>query len=98
TLAERAAVRLLADEADPSRFVLARNLLDSLAVEVAAAQIAGAGRRAIRRVRDPDPLPQHLELLARRVQPRREAGSVQQPPEVVARVREVRLRSRRHTP
>ena len=35
---------------------------------------------------------EQFELLRRRNRPQREAGLVQQPPEVVARVREVRLR------
>ena len=65
-LAERAAVRLLADEREPPRLELARDPLEPLgrAGEVAAAQVARAGRRSVRRVRDADALAQELELLA----------------------------------
>ena len=95
-LAERAAICLLADEAEPAGLELARDLLEPLgrAGEVAAPQVARAGRRAVRGVRDADPFLQQLELLRRLVEPRREARRMEQPPEVVARVREVRLRRR----
>src|SRR5207244_10203472 len=49
------------------------------------------------RIRDADALPQQLELLRRVVEPRREVRRVEQPPEVVARIRKVRLRARRDT-
>ena len=93
-LAERAAVRLLADEADRARPQLERDPLQPLgrAVEVGLAEVAGPGRRAVGGVRDADPEPEQLELLARVVEPRREPGGVQQPPEVVARVGEVGVR------
>ena len=93
-LAERAAICLLADEAEPAGLQLTRDLLEPLgrAGEVAAPQVARAGRRAVRGVRDADPFLQQLELLRRLVEPRREARRMEQPPEVVARVREVRCR------
>jgi hypothetical protein len=91
-LAEQSAVCLLADERDPLGPELARDALDACEIEVAAAQVAGAGRRARRGVRDPDAVLQGLELLHGLVQPRREARCVQQSPEVVARIREVRTR------
>ena len=93
-LAERAAVRLLADEADRARLQLERDPLQPLgrAGEVGLAQVARARRRAVGGVGDADPELEQLELLARVVEPRREARRVQQPPEVVARVGEVRVR------
>ena len=93
-LAERAAVGLLADEAEPAGLKRMRDLLEPLrrAGEVAAPQVARAGRRAVRGVRDADPFLQQVELLRRLVEPRREARRMEQPPEVVARVREVRCR------
>src|SRR5439155_17575118 len=95
--AECAAIRLLADEADPARLELGRDALEMTAVEVRLAEIAGPRRRARRRIRDADALLQELELLRRVVQARREPCRVQEPPEVVARIREMRLRRRRHT-
>jgi hypothetical protein len=93
-LAEGAAVGLLADEADRPRPQLERDPLEPLgrAREVAAAQVAGARRRPVRRVRDADPELEQLELLARVEEPRREAGRVEEAPEVVARVGEVGVR------
>src|SRR5204863_3708317 len=98
-LAERAAVRLLADEREPSRLELPRDPLEAFrrAREVGAAQIARPRSRPVRRVRHADALPQELELLRRLVEPRGEPRRVQQPPEVVARVREVRMGRSRHT-
>jgi hypothetical protein len=95
-LVERAAVRLLADEREPARLQLAGDPLEALgaALEVAATEVARSRRRAIRGVRDADALFQQLELLRRLVEPRREVRRVEQPPEVVARVREVRVRRR----
>ena len=99
-LAERAAVRLLADERDPRRSQLARDLLQARgrAREVRPAQIARPRRRAVRSVRHADPLPQQLELLRGLIEPRREPRRVQQAPEVVAGIREVRARGRRDAP
>jgi hypothetical protein len=93
-LAERAAIRLLADEGEPARLQLARYALEPLgaAREVAPAQIARSRCRAVRGIRDPDALLQQLELLGRVVEAGREVRRVQQPPEVVARVGEVRVR------
>jgi hypothetical protein len=67
-LAEEAAIRLLADEADPLRRIRMRYLLDPRAVEVTLAEIAGAGCRAVGRIRDPDAFVQQVELLARLVE------------------------------
>ena len=60
--------------------------------EVGAAEVAGARCRPEGGVRQADPVSRRLELLARLEQARRQAGRVEQPPEVVARVREVRTR------
>ena len=89
-----APVRLLADEADRTRPQLVGQPLEPLraAGEVALAQVRRAARRPVRRVRDPDSEPQDVDLLGGVHQARREAGGVQQPPEVVARVGEVRGR------
>ena len=89
-VAERAAVGLLADERDCARPQLARHLLEAGRVEVAAPQVARAGRRPVRGVRDADAELEQGELLLRVVEPRREAAVVQKPPEVVARIREMR--------
>ena len=66
-LAERPAIRLLADERDHARPQLARERLEPLraAREVAGAEIARAGRRAVGGVRDADPERQQVELLRR---------------------------------
>ena len=75
----------------------ARDLLQPLgsAGEVGLAQLARAARRASRRVREPDAEREQLGRLLRREQPRREPGGVQQPPEVVPRIRERRARAAR---
>ena len=78
---------------DSSRAI--RSSRSRRAREVGAAQVARARRRAVRGVRDADPELEQLELLVRLVEPRREAGVVEQPPEVVARIREVRAGRRR---
>ena len=95
-LAEGAAIGLLADEADRARPELDGDPLEARrrAGEVGAAKIARARRGARRRVRDADPEREQLELLRRLVEPRREAGGVEQAPEVVARVGEVRVGGR----
>ena len=64
--------------------------LEAGRVEVAAPQVARAGRRPVRGVRDADAELEQGELLLRVVEPRREAAVVQKPPEVVARIREMR--------
>ena len=94
-LVEEPAVGLLADERDRARGQLPREPLEARPVEVAAAQVARAGRRARGGVRDAEAELEQAELLLRVVQARREAGVVQQPPEVVARVGEVRGGRRR---
>src|SRR5207302_405112 len=66
--------------------------------EVGAPQVARARGRSRRRVRGADALLQQLELFGRLVQARGEAGRVQQAPEVVAWVGEVRLRRGGHPP
>ena len=90
------AVRLLADERDPRRAERRARAFEPLrrAGEVGAAEVARAGRRPRRRVRRADPVLEQLELLRGLELPRREAGRVQQPPEVVARIREVRAQPR----
>ena len=90
-----AAVGLLADERDRARPQLAGEPLEPPAVEVAAAEVARARRRPVGGVRHAVAELEQLELLRRLVEPRREARVVEQPPEVVARVREVRRRGRR---
>src|SRR5439155_21080645 len=55
-----------------------------------AAQGARASRSTRGGVGDPEPELEECELLQRLEAPRREAGVVEQPPEVVARVGEVR--------
>ena len=97
-LAERAAVRLLADERDARRPQLARDALEprpDASAKSAGAQVARAGRRPQGGVGDADPEPEELALLGRRELARRQPRRVEQPPEVVARVREVRGRGRR---
>ena len=90
-LAERAPVCLLADEADPAGSQVVREALEPLGRtrEVSAAEIARARSRPEGGVRDPDALPEDVVLLVRLVEARREAGRVEEPPEVVARIREV---------
>ena len=92
TDAKDAAVGLLADERDRSRAQLERDSLEPLgrAREVGPAEIARTGGRASGGVRQPDPEAESLELLARLERSRCEAGVVEQPPEIVARVREMR--------
>jgi len=70
-LAERAAIGLLADEREPLRPQLAGDRFEALggAGEVAATQVAGTGRCAVRGVRDADSLLEQRELLLRRVEP-----------------------------
>src|SRR5207302_3169527 len=94
-LAERTAVGLLADERDRPRPELEPEGLEPLgrALEVAAAKISRSRRRAQSRVRDPVAVVEELELLLRRELSRREPGVVEQAPEVVARIREVRAGS-----
>ena len=74
-----------------ARAELARDALEPVCRtgEVGAAQVAGPRRRAWRGVRDADAEAKKLELLGRLEQPRREPAVVEQPPEVVPRVREV---------
>jgi hypothetical protein len=93
-LAEGAAIGLLADETDRARLELERDPLQPLrrAGEIRLAEVAGAGSRAVGGVGDADPELEEVELLGRVVEPRREARSVEQPPEVVARVRKVGVR------
>src|SRR5206468_10819802 len=97
-VAECAAVRLLADEADRARPELDGQPLEALcgAYEIARAQVARTRRRPEGGVREADPVAENLELLGRREEPRREAGVAEKPPEVVAGVREMRGRRGRH--
>ena len=89
-LVEETAVRLLADERDRAGSSSTATRSSRSAIEVAASQVARAGCRPRRRVRDAEAELEQRELLLRVEEARREAGVVQQPPEVVARVREVR--------
>ena len=90
--AEGAAVRLLADEGEPHRPQLARDALEPLggSGEVGAAQVARAGSRAVGGVRDADPFLEEGELLGGLVEAGRQLRRMEKPPEVVARVGEVR--------
>lgn len=92
--AERPAIRLLADEGDHAGPQFTRERLEPLRAsgKVASAKIARAGRRAVGRIRDADPEWQQVELLGGVEEAWREAGPVQETPEVVAGVREVRVR------
>ena len=99
TLAEGAAVRLLADEPDRQRMQLEAQPFQPIGRpgEVPRAQVARARRRPQRRVRQADPVAQDLELLRGIDQTRREPRLVEQPPEIVPRVGEMRLGRRRDT-
>src|SRR5207248_4807485 len=99
SLAERAAVGLLADERDEARAQLDCEPLEPRrrVREVGAAQVARAARRPAGGVRQADAVAQRLELLVGTQRARREARFVEQPPEVVPRVREVGAGRRRHT-
>src|SRR5581483_11258935 len=90
-------VGLLANERDGARAHRTHAILESVAVEVAATQVARSRSRAVRGVRQPVSQLEKRELLLRLVEPRREPRVVEQPPEVVARVREVRCGRRRDT-
>ena len=96
-LVEGASVRLLADEGDPRRMELAGQPREPLRRprEVGPPEVARARGGAVGRVRQPEAERRQVVLLLRRVEPRSESGVPQQPPEVVARVREVGARGRR---
>ena len=93
-LAEGAAIGLLPHEPDRARAQLERDPLQALGGtgEIGPAEVAGAGSRPRGRVRDPEAEREQFGLLARLEATRCEPGRVEQPPEVVARVREVRVR------
>ena len=90
--AEDARVGGLPDERDHVRAVRARDLREPLGApdEVPLPEIARASRRPSRRVRQADPEAEELVLLLRLQQTRCESGRMEQTPEVVARIREVR--------
>jgi hypothetical protein len=98
--AEDALVGGLADERENTRPQLRRDCLEPLACacEVRSSQVAGAGRRPLRSVRQPDPEREQLVLVPRVEEARREARRVQQSPEVVPRIGEVRARLGAHAP
>ena len=100
SLPERAAIGLLADERHDARRQLRRDPPEPFraAREVGRAQVARSGRRAQGGVRDADAVPEHLGLPLGAEQLRRQAGRLEQAPEVVARVREVRARGGRGAP
>ena len=93
-LRERTPVGLLADEPDRPRAKLGGELREPCggAREVGTTEIARARSRPGSRVRHPPAVRQELVLLGRLEQPGREAGHVQEPPEVVARIGEVGAR------
>src|SRR5256714_10259385 len=95
---EAAGYRLLADEAEPRRSELAGDPLEALgrARKVAAKQVTRAGCRPVGGVRHADSLLEQEELLFGRVETGRQLSRVEQAPEVVARVREMRARLGRH--
>ena len=88
----------LPTKASQPRPQLARDVLEPVggAGEVAAPQVARAGCRAVGGIRDADSLLEQGELLGRLVQAGGQTRGVQQAPEVVARVREVRARGGGH--
>jgi hypothetical protein len=94
-LTEHSAVGLLADERDCDRAQVERDASEPFgrAREIAAAEIARARCRPVGGIRDPDGEARQVELLARIEQAWRESRFVEQPPEVVARVGEMRARS-----
>jgi hypothetical protein len=78
SLSEGSAVGLLAYEGERSRLKLGGHTLEALgrAGEIAAAEVAGAGRRPVRGVRDADAQPEELVLLLGIEQSRCEARLV----------------------
>src|SRR5262249_11310371 len=66
--------------------------------EVGAPQVARAGSRTVGGVRDPDPFPEQGELFGRLVEARGQTSRVEEAPEVVARIREVRAGGGGHAP
>ena len=60
------------------------------AAEVTLSQVGRPSGRTVGRVRDPDPVAEHFELLGRADEMGREPGCVEQAPEVVPRVGEMR--------
>ena len=92
TLPEDALIGGLADERDGAQRGICADLLEALecASEVPGPQIARATGRPPGCVREPDAEREKLMLLARLEKAGREPNCVEQAPEVVARVREVR--------
>ena len=90
-LAEGTAVRLLADERDHTRLELCCDAFEALGrtLEIRTPEVAGAGSRAVRGVREAEAVARQLPLLVGLEQARRQPGVVEQAPEVVAWVREV---------
>ena len=91
-IAEAAAVRLLPDERDHARMEILCELPEPRSVEIAAAEIPRPGCHPVGGVRDAEAKSQEVELLGRLVEARCEACVVQKPPEVVARIGEMRVR------
>ncbi len=94
-IAKRPAIGLLADERDHAGPERAGERLEPFGtpLEVACPEVSGAGRRAVGGIRDADSESQQLELLGRLEEARREAGLMQQAPEVVPGIGEVRVRA-----
>src|SRR3954470_3516277 len=93
-LAKRAVVGRLADEGDDGRREVRRQTLEPLRRpgEVRTAQFTAPLRRPVGGIREPEPEVGQRPLLIGRVQTRREPRLVEEPPEVVPRVGEVRRR------
>ena len=89
-LAEHAPVRLLADECDHagSSSSAIRSSRSALPAKSPRAEVARAARRPVGRVRQPEAEVEQRELLVRLELARGEPRRMQQPPEVVARIRE----------
>ncbi len=96
SLAKGSVVRDLPHERDDARLELEGDRLEPLAGsrEVSGAEVARAACRPSRSIRQPDAEVEQRPLFARLELPRREPGGIQQPPEVVARIREGGARGR----
>src|SRR6185503_11102747 len=99
-LPEHAFVRRLADERDDLGPELLGQALEPLGrpCEVAAPQVAASFGRAVGGVREPEAKLEHLPLLLRYEKPGREVRVGEEPPEVVAGVREMRRSGGRAEP
>ena len=96
SLAKGSLVRDLPNEGDDARLELEGDRLEPLAGsrEVGGAKVARAACRPSRSIRQPDAEVDQRPLFVRLELPWREPGGMQQPPEVVARIREGGARGR----